>query len=398
MIRIGSAISTKSSPELATEEVLEGACRALGDLPANLAFMFISSHQPQSVDQIVKILAPALDGATLLGCTTQTAIGGEREVEEGPAISLWLAHLPGAQIVPFELSLEDTPDGHQIVGFPLVENHPAATFLLADPYTFPTQDFLTTINTGQPDLPVLGGQASGAGAGQVRLVLGDRVLNQGAIGVQIGGGIRVTPVISQGCRPIGSPYVVTKSAGNVIFQLGGKPPLVRLREILSKLSREDRARAAHNLQMGVVIDEQTENPQPGDFLIRPVLQADPETGAMSVGDVLSVGQTIQFQVRDAVSADAELKSLLEGHVQHTGAESNSGALLFTCNGRGSNLFGLPDHDITALRDAIPGLPVAGMFCGGEIGPVGGVNFLHGFTASIALFQDSIDTVDWTTGL
>lgn len=390
MIKIGSAISTRSNPGMATAEVLEGAGTALGDLPANLAFVFASSHSSENIDEIVKSLAASLDGATLLGCTTQTAIGAEREVEEGPALSLWLAHLPEAAIAPFELSLEDTPDGTQIVGFPLIETQPAATFLLADPYTFPTQVFLQSLNENHPDLPVLGGQASGAGAGGVRLVLGNRVLNQGAVGVQIGGDIRVTPVISQGCRPIGSPYVVTKSNGNVIFQLGGKPPLVRLKEILSKLSREDRARAAHNLQMGVVIDEQTENPKSGDFLIRPVLQADPETGAISVGEVLNVGQTIQFQVRDAVSADADLRAMMDGHLEHCGADANCGALLFTCNGRGSNLFGLPDHDITAIRDALPGLAVAGMFCGGEIGPVGGVNFLHGFTASIALFQEPVD--------
>lgn len=397
MIKIGSAASTHRDPDQAAAQVLEIAGAALGDDPAHLAFLFASSHPAANIDRIVAHLAPCLDGAILLGCTTQTAIGGEREIEEGPALSLWLAHLPGASVAPFELGVEDTPDGAQIVGFPFVQSPLAATFVLADPYTFPTQDFLRTVNREYPGLPVLGGQASGAGEGEVRLILGDRVLTQGAVGVQIGGDVRIATVISQGCRPIGSPYTVTKCNANVIFQLGGRPPLTRLKEILSKLSREDRARAAHNLQMGVVIDERKEHPEPGDFLIRPVLQADPETGAISVGEVLSVGQTIQFQVRDAVSADADLRALLDAHLQHSGPESAAGALLFTCNGRGSNLFGLPDHDITALKDAVPGLAVSGMFCGGEIGPVGGVNFLHGFTASIALFHQSVDAPQVTPG-
>jgi small ligand-binding sensory domain FIST len=395
MIKIGSAISTHNNPGLAAAEVLEAANDALGDASANLAFLFVSRHSVDGIEEIVARLAPSLDGAAILGCTTQTAIGGGREVEEGPAVSLWLAHLPGASLTPFRLSLENTADGHAIVGFPLIEEPLEATFLLADPYTFPTQVFLQSLNEDYPDQAVFGGQASGDGAGEVRLVLGDQVLNQGAVGIQIGGNVRVTPVVSQGCKPIGSPYIVTAARGNIIHQLGGKPPLLRLREILGKLSREDRARATRNLHMGVVINELKANPKAGDFLIRPVLQADPETGAMSVGEVLNVGQTMQFQVRDADAADSDLRGMLEGHLADNGPESTTGALLFTCNGRGSNLFGTPDHDVSALREAIPGLPVAGMFCGGEIGPIGGVNFLHGFTASVALFQETGEAEpDW----
>ncbi|MGQ0679447.1 MAG: FIST signal transduction protein [Actinomycetota bacterium] len=390
MIRIGAGVSTQSNPSSAALEALDAARTALGGQPANLGFIFCSSHPAESMDLIVKALSPSLEGTTVIGCTTQTAIGGGREIEDQPAVSVWLGHLPGAELAPFELDVAETPDGLQIVGLPFVERSLAATFLLADPYTFPTQMFLQNLNQDYPDLPVLGGQAGGAGAGEVRLVLGDRVVTGGAVGVQVGGDVRVTPVISQGCRPIGSPYVVTKVQGNVIFQLGGKPPLNRLREILAKLSREDRARAAHNLHIGVVIDEIKADPQPGDFLIRPVFQADPENGAISVGEVLTVGQTVQFQVRDAEAADADLRQLMEQHVGRHGVDTTTGALLFTCNGRGFGLFGRPDHDIAAIRDALPELPVAGMFCGGEIGPIGGVNFLHGFTASIALFQEPID--------
>jgi small ligand-binding sensory domain FIST len=387
VIRIGSAISTHRDPGLAAAEVLEAANEPLGDAPAHLAFVFASRHPADGMAEIMAALGPSLDGATIVGCTTQTAIGGGREVEDAPAVALWLAHLPGATLTPFELTLERTADGPAIVGFPMIEESTKAAFLLADPYTFPTQGFLHSLNQDYPELPVLGGQASGAGAGEVRLVLGKRTLPQGAVGLLLGGNVRVRTVVSQGCKPIGSPYIVTEVRQNVVFELAGKPPLVRLREILSKLPPEDRARAAQNLQIGVVIDERKVNPRPGDFVIRPVLQADPETGAMAVGEVLDVGQTIQFQIRDAATADADLRSMLEDHLAENGADGTGGALLFTCNGRGLNLFGTPDHDVSAIRDAIPNLPVAGMFCGGEIGPIGGVNFLHGFTASVALLEE-----------
>jgi len=393
MIKVGSAISLNSNPVEAANEVLDRAIRPLEDSPADLAFVFISSAHGSGVQELVSNLASRLDGATLLGCTTQASIGEEREVEEGPAVALWVAHLPGATLVPFKLSFEQTADGQALVGFPILEEHVKSVFLLADPYTFPTQQLLESLNEDYPDLPVFGGQASGAGAGQIALALGDEVLHQGAVGVQIGGSIDIAPLVSQGCKPIGDPFIVTQARGNIIFQLGGKPPLFRLREIMAKMSREDRARAAHNLHLGVVIDERKPDPAPGDFLIRAVLQADPETGAVSVGDVLTVGQTVQFQVRDAATADADLRGLLEERLGQTGGRDPVGALLFTCNGRGSNLFGSPDHDVTALRDKVPGLPVAGMFCGGEIGPIGGKNFLHGFTASVALFLEPFPAED-----
>ncbi len=387
MIKVGSAISTNVSPVEAANEVLDRATAPLEGSPVDLAFVFVSSTHGPRVQEVASSLAPRLAGATVLGCTTQASIGEEREIEEGPAVALWVAHLPGTVLVPFRLSFERTPDGQALIGFPILEDHIKSVFLLADPYTFPTQHLLQSLNDDYPDLPVFGGQASGAGAGQIALVLGDKVLNEGAVGVQIGGAIDVTPLVSQGCKPIGDPYIVTQARGNIIFKVGGKPPLFRLREIMSKMTPEDHANAAHNLHVGVVIDERKADPAPGDFLIRPVLQADPETGAISVGDVLTVGQTVQFQVRDAATADADFRGLLEERLGQTGGRDPVGALLFTCNGRGSNLFGSPNHDVNVLRDNVPGLPVAGMFCGGEIGPIGGKNFLHGFTASVALFLE-----------
>lgn len=390
MIKIGSAISTNAGPVEAANEVFDKAIASLdGDSP-DLAFVFVSSAHGPGVEQIVSTLAPRMGDGILLGCTTQASIGDEREVEEGPAVGFWVAHLPGAELIPFTVTFQQTPDGQALMGFPILEDQIKSVFLLADPYTFPTQRLLETLNENFPDLPVFGGQASGAGAGQIALVQGGKVLREGAVGVQVGGAVEVAPLVSQGCKPIGEPFIVTDAKGNIIFQLGGKPPLLRLREIMSKMSREERARAAHNLHLGVVIDERKTDPEPGDFLIRAVLQADPETGAVSVGDVLTVGQTVQFQVRDAATADADLRALLAERLAQTDGRDPVGALLFTCNGRGLNLFGSPDHDVTVLRDNVPGLPVAGMFCGGEIGPIGGKNFLHGFTASVALFLEPLD--------
>jgi len=192
--------------------------------------------------------------------------------------------------------------------------------------------------------------------------------------------VRVETVVSQGCRPIGQPFTVTRAEGNVVYELGGRPALERLMAMVDELSPEDRSLAARGLHVGMAIDERKIEPERGDFLVRNVLGADRAVGAVAVGDTVGIGQMLQFQARDAVSADEDLRALMAGR-------RAEGALVFTCNGRGTHLFGVPDHDAAVVVDQLDTAAVAGMFCAGEVGPVGGRNFLHGFTASVALFRD-----------
>ncbi len=234
----------------------------------------------------------------------------------------------------------------------------------------------------------MGGVASGGLAlRQSRLFLGGRVLSQGAVGAHLPGA-EVHPLVSQGCRPVGDPYTITRSDGNVIHELGGRPPLARLRELATALPGRDRELLAQGVHVGMVINEYQAEPRQGDFLIRGVVGADPESGAIAVGDEIAVGQTVQFHVRDADSADEDLRRALERESTALGGRRPAGALLFTCNGRGSRLFSEPDHDAGLLAKMLGEIPVAGFFCAGELGPVGGQNFLHGFTASIALFPEA----------
>ncbi len=186
-------------------------------------------------------------------------------------------------------------------------------------------------------------------------------------------------MVSQGCRPIGKPFVVTRAQRNFVEELGGEPALGRLRELAERATDAERELLQRGLHVGLVVDEHKAEFGRGDFLVRNVLGADRETGAIAVGDQVGVGQTVQFHVRDAEAADEDLRELLRG-------VDARGALLFTCNGRGRHLFGTPDHDAGVVAQLLGPIPAAGAFCAGEIGPVGGRNFLHGFTASLALFS------------
>jgi small ligand-binding sensory domain FIST len=241
-------------------------------------------------------------------------------------------------------------------------------------------DVVDVLAREAPHLTVIGGMASaGLAPGANRFVLGDTVHADGAVGVLVPPDRAVTTVVSQGCRPIGDPFVVTRAEGNVIAEIGGTPALVRLDQLFESLGERDRELVQQGLHIGRVVDEHQADFGRGDFLVRNVIGADRSTGAIAIGDVVPVGATVQFHVRDAASADEDLQDLLS-------AVRGDGALVFTCNGRGIRLFGRPDHDAALVAAAVGGA-AAGMFCAGEIGPVGRRSFVHGFTASVAIFRE-----------
>jgi len=233
---------------------------------------------------------------------------------------------------------------------------------------------------------VMGGVVSGGlGPGDTRLFRDREVLTSGVVGVRLHG-MRCVPIVSQGCRPIGEPYIVTGAVGAVITELGGRPPLQRLREIVEVLPPDEQDLISHGLQIGIVVDEHLALPGQGDFMIRGLLGADASTGAIEIGQVVEVGETVQFQVRDALGADKDLRLAVErAAAQLPGPPA--GALLFTCNGRGRRMFGVADHDASTIEQLLGGIPLAGFFAAGEIGPIAGRNALHAFTASMTLFVE-----------
>ncbi len=377
--------SALSQHPLATQAVGEAAgevLERLGGEHADLVVCFVSPHHVGVLEDIAGAVRGVLEPRVLLGGTAASIIGSGREVEEEPALSLFAARLPDRELTPVALRVEETPDGAALLGWPEQRDGPPTTLLLfADPFTFPVDAFLERCNADAPELRVIGGLASAAARpGGNRLVLDDRIVDEGAVGVLVDRGIDVRTLVSQGCRPIGRPYVVTRAQRNFVEELGGQPALERLQEIAAGATEEERELLRGGLHVGLVVDEHKAEFERGDFLVRNLLGADQESGALAVGDRVSVGQTVQFHVRDAAAADEDLRELLAG----VDAEA---ALLFTCNGRGRHLFGAPDHDAGLVEQMLGPIPVAGCFCAGEIGPVGGRNFLHGFTASLALFGE-----------
>jgi small ligand-binding sensory domain FIST len=382
--RYAAALSQHPVPAHAVGEAAGQILEQLDGDDPDLLVCFASPHFVGAFDDLAHALRQLLEPKVLLGGTAVSIIGGAQEIEETPALSLFAASLPGATLTPVALQVTDTPDGTAVVGWPDFDpdsspDGPSTLLLFADPFSFPVDGFLRRLNDDRPGLNVIGGLASAAGRpGGNRLVLDDAILEEGAVGVFLDG-VEVATVVSQGCRPIGSAFVVTRAERNFVEELGGQPAMTRLQQLAASVSDDERDLLRRGLHMGLVVDEHKPDFSRGDFLVRNVLGADQESGALAVGDHVAVGQTVQFHVRDAAAADEDLRELL-------GGVDARAALVFTCNGRGRHLFGVPDHDAGLVNLMLGPIPAAGAFCAGEIGPVGGRNFLHGFTASLALFR------------
>ena len=386
-----SALSRRADLAGAFAEASAAVEAGLGDRPPDLLLAFASPHHAQDLEALPALAGSRHPGALLVGCTGSGVIGGAREAEEGPALSLTGAWLPGVACNGFHVEVSSLPDPdtgaaswHDLAG---VGPRARPKFLLlADPFTLDSDVLVRGLDRAFPRAPKFGGLASGGRApGEHRLLLGDEVHRGGAVGVAFTGDLEVDTLIAQGCRPIGSPMLVTRCRGGTLLELDRGKPLEVLAEIYGELDPRDRELMRHSLFLGLDMREERVEYDPGELLVRNIVGADPESGALSVGEELHPVQAVQFVLRDAASADGELRRMLEVR-RDTGAPRPDGALLFSCTGRGSGLFGRPDHDTGLFEEVLGPSALGGFFCNGEIGPVGGTTFLHGYTSAFALFR------------
>jgi small ligand-binding sensory domain FIST len=414
MSRFGAALAADPDAARAARRAAHGALGRVAGAP-DLVVVTAALADPDAADLVAEAVAEqvaatgnehcAVVGTMAESVMGETSLGGAAQPGQ-TAVAVWAARLPGTRIRPFRLhshrvtrpfegmSAEHAPNGGMAVGG-LPEPFPdeRVALLFADPYSFPVDGFLARCNTLLPDLPFVGGLAPGpAGYGTARLLLGSEAYATGAVGVLLGGEVHAAIAVSQGCRAIGPAMTVTAAEGDVLLGLAGRPAYQRLREILGELPEKVREQASTaGLHLGIALNEYAEYHDSGDFLIRGVVGVLPERDAIQVGDHVEVGQTVRFQVRDAASAAEQLRAVLRKARRQPGYESIGGALLVSGHGRAAGLFPPPfgaSHDLHTVRTELGTGAVAGFFGTGEIGPVGGRNHLHGYTASVLAFAES----------
>ncbi len=378
--RFGAAVSEHPLVAHATGEVLGQVLDAVGEQP-DVAVVSVTRALGSQLGEICRAVQSLLNPGTIVGVAAPGVVGNQREVEQGSALSLW-AGRPGP-VTPVRLESHQVDGGWEVTGYP-PECDAGTLVLVGDARSFPAEGFLEHLAHDKPQVAVVGGLVAAQGApvalanASESLVLDGSGYENGAVGFALAPDA-ADSLVSQGCRPVGQPFIVTAAEGRTIKELGGVPARERLRVLAEEADDATKELLAGGVLLGLVVDESRVSFEQGDFLIRGLAGADVASGAVYAGHNISVGQTVQFQVRDASTASEDLHLALE-------RRSGEGALLFTCNGRGENLFEVPSHDATAIYEALHGAPVGGLFCDGELGPVGTRNYVHGYTASAVLFK------------
>lgn len=391
-MRFASGISNAVNARTAVDQACQQVNQQLAGGASDIAFVFASSIYRASWGQLLSRINQLLHPKVLIGCSGSGIIGGSQELEWAPAVSITAAKLPDVKIRPFVVTPEEldesTPGGFWIDKTGAPPDSQPAFILLADPLTCEPSKLINELDTTYRQRPIVGGLVSGGQeAGENFLFYNQSVIREGAIGVALTGNIVMDTIVSQGCRPIGRSFVITKAEDNVIWELGGRPAVGVLYEILSTLKPQDRKLAQQgSIFVGLVINEMRLQFGLGDFLIRNIVGVDPNDGSMAVSEKVKTGQSMQFQLRDAGTSRQELRRMLLSQTKSQSGALSSGALLFNCMGRGKSLYGSAHQDLKTIQTVKGKLPIGGFFCSGEIGPIGATNLLHGYTASLALFR------------
>jgi small ligand-binding sensory domain FIST len=386
-MRFASVAVTSSNVDVLLRDVGKAVLDRLGE-HADVAFVFVNAALAPRAQTLAANLKRAIGARVLIGCTGEGVIGPAHEIEDQPALAVVAAQLPGVEIDAFAIPKRDLMkialNPASLCSFHDIPFGTKFAVVLADPFSTPMDGVLKAINQEYDGIPVIGGMASGARApGEAALFLNETVMREGLVGVAFAGDIAVDVIVSQGCRPVGPVFEVTEATYNVIDSLGGRSPMERIQSLVDDLDEEDRELLQNGLFIGRAIDSGKDPLGRGDFLVRGVMGVDSKSGAIAIGDTVRAGERVQFHLRDARTAREDLEMMLSPQALFGAPD---GALLFSCNGRGTRLYDEPDGDISAITSCFRGLDVAGFFCAGEIGPVGGRNFLHGHTASLALIR------------
>lgn len=375
------------------EVVVEAAKATLQEIGGHVscAFVFTSADYRPYMPEFLELVQLHGHVPLIAGCSGSGIIGTGEEAEGSTGFSLLFLHLPDTKLhtATFDATQGESLEGGEALreAIGVDPNDVDAWITFTNPLSNPSEPWLNDWNAAYPGKPTIGGLASGGKRGDDVFLFRDRTLVESAVAIGFRGGVRLHSLVSQGCRPIGEPLTVTGADRNIITSLGSRPAYERLVETIEALSPLERGIAAEgNLFAGLAMSEYVEEYKTGDFLVRNILAADPDSGALALGAFPRVGQTLEFQLRDRHSAHEELHRLL--HVKALEGVRPFASLLFSCTGRGTHLFGTLHHDAGALIEYFGLHPSAGFFCNGEIGPVGGRTFVHGYTASLALFADA----------
>lgn len=356
----------------------------------SLGLVFMSPGFFPHAQQVLEILRLHAQIPLLAGCSSSGLICNAEEIEAAGGLVLALYSLPGAKLKPVRFTQEQVDAASErkywLSETGVTPENVNGWLTFIEPFQLDAEAWLRSWQQDYPGLPIFGGLATGITPDPMAQVyLDGEAFQDGGVAIAVGGNVELAGVVCQGCTPIGEAWTLTRVNQNLIQHIGNRPAYTVLSETVSQLSPTEQQQARGNLFIGLVVNEYLEDFHRGDFLVRTLLGGDPNSGILAVSALPRPGQTIQFQRRDATGATQEMNELLLRTKESLAGREIYGGCLFSCNGRGRNLFGRPNHDSGLVDTHFDSPGLAGFFANGEIGPVSGKNFLHSYTASVALF-------------
>lgn len=375
MARFAAALSEHPLATQAVGEIVGDVLEQLDDAP-DTVFLFVSEAHAGALADMAGAVQRILNPSVLIGCSANSILAGSQEVERVPSVAIW-AGLTGDPIGVRVFEASELPGsfgkGSQPIG---------GTLVLLGSSTFDiTSENFRLLKSAHPDLAVTGAVASPGSHNQPnRVMLNGEVFANGAVGVVLPAECPHVVKVSHGAEGIGEPFTVTRCERNMIFELAGRPAADRLREVVAGLGAAQRVRMGTGLYLGSVPDDHPYDVVSSDFVIHEIRGEDRSNGALALAGEVSLGSTVQFQIRDAISAEEQLRFALSGSV-------GSSALVFAGADRGMRLFEGPDHDAEAVSSMLGTRCIAGMFGAAEFAPVGGVSTVHKRSVVSVIFGD-----------
>jgi small ligand-binding sensory domain FIST len=375
--------------EFRESAVIAAAAESLAECGGqpSCGFLFLSASWLPHIHEVLDLVRLHGRIPLLVGALGSGLIGRGKEAEGVAGMSLLLLSLPETKMTPIVISNEQieesTGPAYWQMETGIGPEEVDSWIVLANPYAPNLERWLAEWNVAFPEAPSIGGLSSGSTeSGDQALLLDGKMIDAAVLALAVKGG-KIRTIVSQGCKPVGEPFTITQADENLVYALGSRPAYQVLSETFNGLSDDEKERARGNLFAGLAASEYVADLKRGDFLVRNLLGADPDTGAVAIGARARTGQTLQYQLRDKITAHADLVELSK--ISEMKGCKPLASLVFSCNGRGARFFGIPDHDAKTLSEVFGPMPSAGFFCNGEIGPIGNASYLHGYTASIALF-------------
>lgn len=389
MIRAGTGFSENASLEKAALEAAAQALERGGLSKVSTLLLFAALSEPQKWSSTVKKLKSLVGTDQIVGGSAFGVLTEQTEIEQRSSVAVMAFEGPAETFQPFlipHLQENNFHAGERLSEtFRNADWDPSLALIFPDAFSFQHGPFFDGFESETGFVPLMGGSASEQGGEEKAYQwYGNYFTLDSVSGLAFGKNLEFEWGITQSCQPLGEPFRITRSQGNMIFEIEGRPAYDIFLEQVTQLNFENSREVFHRLFLGLPISSYQTEFTRARYLIRNIMGVNPRKGAVACASQVDEGDYVTFALRDSSRAKEDLLLMLDDLRQRTQGRTPLFGFYFNCCARGTSLYGTPGEDTALIRDYFPRLPLTGFFTFGEIAPVDYVNHLHHYSGVLAL--------------